>query len=69
VAGAATEPGSSKQLRRHCRYRLARHTGQEEAEAQRHLFGCLSVLIMRDNAALFTNRIPDHLQPEINGEE
>jgi hypothetical protein len=48
---------------------LARHTGQEEAEALRHLFGRLSILIMRGNAALFTNRIPDFPQPEIDGVE
>ncbi len=48
---------------------LARHTGQEEAEALRHLFGRLSILIMRGNSALFTNRIPDYPQPEIDGVE
>ncbi len=39
---------------------LARHTGQEEGEACHHLFGRLAVLLMRGNAALFSNRIPDH---------
>jgi hypothetical protein len=47
---------------------LARHTGQEEGEASRHLFGRLSVLLMRGNAALFSNRIPDHAGPEIDGQ-
>jgi hypothetical protein len=47
---------------------LARHTGQEEGEASRHLFGRLSILLMRGNAALFSNRIPDIVNPEINGQ-
>ena len=47
---------------------LARHTGQPEEEASRHLFGRLSVLLMRGNAALFSNRIPDSIDPCINGE-
>jgi hypothetical protein len=37
---------------------LARHTGQEEGEAQQQLFQRLSILLMRGNASLFTNRIP-----------
>ena len=37
-------------------------------EAARHLFGRLSVLLMRGNAALFSNRIPDHIAPRINGD-
>jgi hypothetical protein len=48
---------------------LARHTGQEEGEAVRHLFGRLSILLMRGNAALLANRIPDHPNPETNGIE
>jgi hypothetical protein len=47
---------------------LARHTGQEEEEATRHLFGRFSVLLMQGNAALFSNRFPDHAEPEIDGQ-
>ena len=47
---------------------LARHTGQEEGEATHHLFGRLSVLLMRGNAALFSNRFPDHVEPAIDGQ-
>ena len=36
----------------------ARHTGQDEAEAMRHAFTRLSILIMRGNAAILSNRIP-----------
>jgi hypothetical protein len=48
---------------------LARHTGQEEGEAVRHLFGRLSILLMRGNAALLSNRIPDHPSSETSGVE
>jgi hypothetical protein len=51
----------------HCTTQHA-STGQPEEEAARHLFGRLSVLLMRGNAALFSNRIPDHIEPEINGQ-
>jgi hypothetical protein len=45
---------------------ISRHTtGQPEEEASQHLFGRLSVLLMRGNAALFSNRIPDHIDPQI----
>jgi hypothetical protein len=45
---------------------ISRHTtGQPEEEASQHLFGRLSVFLMRGNAALFSNRIPDHIDPQI----
>ena len=47
---------------------LARHTGQDEDEASRHLFGRLSVLLMWGNAALFSNRFPDYVEPVIGGQ-
>ena len=37
---------------------LARATGQEENEVIRHLFGKLSILLMRGNAQLILNRLP-----------
>jgi hypothetical protein len=46
---------------------LSRYTGQPEEEASGgggHLFGRLSVLLMRGNAALFSNRIPDHINTQ-----
>ncbi len=47
---------------------LARHTGQDEDEACRHLFGRLSVLLLQGNGALFSNRFPDYVAPEISGQ-
>ena len=38
---------------------ISRHTGQELEEAQRHLWQSLSVHLMKGNAALLANRIPD----------
>ena len=37
----------------------ARHTGEEEQNSIQHLFQRLSVALMRGNAALFNNRVPD----------
>ena len=50
---------------------LARHTGQEEGEASRHLFQRLSLGLMRGNAALLVSRGPDgdHPAGEIDGRE
>ena len=38
---------------------LARHTGEEEQCTSQHLFQRLSVALMKGNAALFNNRVPD----------
>ena len=38
---------------------LSRQTGQEEQEAKQQLFEKLSVLLMKGNCALFTNRMPE----------
>ena len=48
---------------------LARHTGQEEGEATKHLFQRLSLGLMRSNAALLVSRSPDgdHPAGEIDG--
>ena len=48
---------------------LARQTWQEEAEAMCHLFQRLSVLLMKGNAALLINRIPNFHAPHIDGVE
>ena len=39
---------------------IARQTGQEESEVMRQLFQHLSLYLMKGNAAILTNRIPDH---------
>ena len=37
---------------------LARHTGEEEGEMARRTFVRLSIILMKGNAAMLTNRIP-----------
>ena len=37
---------------------IARHTGQEEAEATSHLWSRLGILLQRGNAAILGNRVP-----------
>ena len=37
---------------------LARHTGEEEGEMARRTFVRLSIILMKGNAAILTNRIP-----------
>ena len=50
---------------------LARHTGQEEGEASKHLFQRLSLGLMKGNAALLVSRGPDGDHPvgAIDGRE
>ena len=48
---------------------LARQTGQDEAEKQRHLFQRLAVLLAKGNSSLFLNRMPTHPDPTIDGAE
>ena len=45
----------------------ARHTGQEEEEALRHAFTRLSILLMKGNAAILSNRIPNFSPSHIDG--
>ena len=47
---------------------LARRSGKEEKEARSHLFQKLSILLVRGNAALFVNRIPDNVESHIDGQ-
>ena len=47
---------------------LARHLGQDEADTVRHLFQRLAVLLVKGNVALLINRIPNHPDPEIDGD-
>ena len=46
---------------------LSRHTGQEESEAQRHLWGRLGILLQRGNAAILGNRVPMYPDARIDG--
>ena len=46
---------------------LARHTGQEEAEAISHLWGRLGILLQRGNAAILGNRVPALPGAQIDG--
>ena len=46
---------------------LARHTGQDEAEAVSHLWGRLGILLQRGNAAILGNHVPALPDPEIDG--
>ena len=43
---------------------LARHTGQEESEAQK-----LAVLLAKGNAALLLNRVPTYPSPDTDGQD
>ena len=46
---------------------LARHTGQEEAEAISHLWGRLGILLQRGNAAILGNCVPALPGAQIDG--
>ena len=48
---------------------LARSGGLDENETVRHLFGRLSILLMRGNAALVLSRTVNHPHPRISGEQ
>ena len=48
-------------------FALARHTGQEESVAIRHLAQRLSVLLAKGNAALILNRVPTFPPSSIDG--
>ena len=46
---------------------LARHSGQDEDEAVRHLWGKLAFLLQRGNSAMLENCVPDFPAPAIDG--
>ena len=46
---------------------LALQTGREEGEVVGHLWGRLSILLQRGNAAILGNRVPTHPAPHIDG--
>ena len=49
---------------------LARQSGEDEDQTVRHLHQRLSLLLMRGNAALLINRVPENdLDPEVAGYE
>ena len=63
----AWEDGAARVLTRLAKA-LARTSGQEEGEGVRHLFGKLSILLMRANASMVLNRVAHHLEPNVNGD-
>ena len=46
---------------------LARASCQEENEVIRHLFGKLSILLMKTNSSMILNRVPIHPHASTNG--
>ena len=46
----------------------ARHTGQEESEAIRHVAQRLAMLLAKGNAALLLNRVPEFPSLETDGQ-
>ena len=46
---------------------LARHTGQDEAEAVSHLWGRLGILLQQGNVAILGNQVPALPDPQIDG--
>ena len=48
---------------------LARHSGQEEGEASRHLFSRPSILLQKGNAVILLNRIPQYPSGIVDGDQ
>ena len=48
---------------------VASSTGGDKDEITRHLFHCLSVQLVRGNAALLLARIPTHPAAEVDGDQ
>ena len=48
---------------------MASRAGQDEEEASRHSFNRLSILLMKSNSAILSNRIPSFPDPDIDGTE
>ena len=46
---------------------MASRSGQEEEEASRHSFNRISILLMKSNAAILSNRIPSYPEANIDG--
>ena len=59
-------PGAQREVKK-LGAALARHTGQEEAEAITHLWGRLGILLQRGNAAILGNRVPALPEAHIDG--
>ena len=57
----------AEQLIRKLGKALARATCQDDGEVVRHLFGKLSILLVRSNASMILNRVPVNPHPSING--
>ena len=48
---------------------LSRHTGEEEGVTVKHVVQRLSILLIKGNAALLLNRVPNFVDPSTNGVE
>ena len=59
-------PGAQREVKK-LGVALARHTGQEEAEAITHLWGRLGILLQRGNAAILGNCVPALPEAHIDG--
>ena len=59
-------PGAQREVKK-LGVALARHTGQEEADAITHLWGRLGILLQRGNAAILGNRVPALPEAHIDG--
>ena len=46
---------------------LAHAIGGDEAEVTRHFFGCLSMILQRDNVNMILLRSPTTTVPEVDG--
>ena len=46
---------------------LARQTGQEESEAIRHFSQRMAILLVKGNASMFLNQVPNFPPQEIDG--
>ena len=47
---------------------VARALGQDDNDTIKHLFGKLSIILAKTNASLILNRVPQHPDPEDNGQ-
>ena len=59
--------GSSINLIKRLGQSLGRATGQDETETTQHLFGRLSIQLMKGNCSLLINRIPNFPDPSVDG--
>ena len=63
--GAVSEEGTD--IIRRLGVALSHATGGDDAQVVQHLFGCISVLLQRGNATLLLNRVPEAVEPFLDG--